>query len=369
MRPVERSGSDEMKRIGVFALPLVLGLVPAWSLQSQTGQTAEQQSQAAEQQSQTAAQQSQTAQQQSQTAQQGKASAQQQSRTAAQQSQTAAQQSQTAAQQAQTAAQQSATSQQQSQTAAQQSQIAAQQTKNAQQGQQQQSQNLPQSDQAYTAEVKAKQADRLHNSRDVLNTNLTQKLGITKEIMDHAKCAIIIPSVKRAGFVFGVDYGRGTMSCRLGENFDGPWSAPSMISLEGANFGLQIGVQVTDLVLLVMNERGVNSLLSTKSKLGVDGSVAGGPFGRSITAVTDLGMRAKMVAFSRTGGAYLGAVLNGSTLRPDNTGNTALYGRELTARQIVRSGEVPVPPAGRPLIQTLDQTKVAAATPPSASSK
>lgn len=351
-----------MKRICVFALPLVLGLIPAWGLQSQQNPTAEQQSQAAEQQSQTAAQQSQTAEQQSQTAQRGKAAAQQQSRTAQQQSQTAAQQSQTAAQQAQTAAQQSQTAQQQSQTAAQQSQIAAQQVQHAQQGQQQQ-QN-PQSDQAYMAEVKAKQADRLHNSRDVLNTNLTQKLGITKEIMDHAKCAIVIPSVKRAGFIFGVDYGRGTMSCRLGENFDGPWSAPSMISLEGANFGLQIGVQVTDLVLLVMNERGVNSLLSTKSKLGVDASAAGGPFGRVFVAATDMGMRAKMLAFSRTGGAYLGAVLNGSTLRPDNNGNTALYGRELTARQIVRSGEVPVPPAGRPLIQTLDQTKVAAVAPP-----
>jgi lipid-binding SYLF domain-containing protein len=140
-----------------------------------------------------------------------------------------------------------------------------------------------------------------------------------------------------------------------------------MISLEGANFGLQIGVQSTDLVLLVMNERGVTSLLSTKSKLGADGSYAIGPFGRSITATTDMGMKAKMLAFSRTGGVYLGAVLNGSTLRPDNNGNTALYGRELTATQIVRSGEVPVPPAGRPLIQTLDQTTMAAVAPPSAS--
>jgi SH3 domain-containing YSC84-like protein 1 len=314
-----------MKRICVFALLLALGCIPVWSMQSK--------SEAAQQ-------------------------------TAAQQSQTAAQQSQTAAQQSQTAAQQS-------QTAAQQSQIAAQQqAKAAQQGQVGQAGPASQaaSDQAYEAEVKAKQADRLHSSRDVLNTNLTQKLGISKAVIDNAKCVIVIPSLKRAGFVFGVDYGKGSMSCRLGENFNGPWSAPSMISLEGANFGLQIGVQVTDLVLLVMNERGVNSLLSTKSKLGVDGSVAAGPFGRSMVAATDMGMRAKILAFSRTGGAYLGAVLNGSTLRPDNTGNAALYGRELTARQIVRSGEVPVPPAGRPLIQTLDQTIAAAAPTPVATS-
>jgi SH3 domain-containing YSC84-like protein 1 len=340
-----------MKRICVFALLLALGTVPAWS------QEPSQQSGTAQQQSQTAEQQSQTAMQQSQTAQQGKVAAQQQSKTALQQSQTAAQQSQTAAQQSQTA-------QQQSQTAAQQSQIAAQQTQQAHQAQQAQQQGDTKSEQAYQAEVKAKQADRLHSSRDVLNTNLTQKLGITKEIMDHAKCVIVIPSVKRVGFVFGAEYGRGTMSCRLGQDFNGPWSAPSMIALEGGSFGLQIGVQVTDLVLLVMNERGVNSLLTSKSKLGVDGSAAVGPFGRSYVAATDMGMRAKILAFSRSGGAYLGAVLNGSTLRPDNTGNTALYGRELSARDIVRSGEVPVPPAGRPLVQTLDQVKVAAAAPP-----
>jgi lipid-binding SYLF domain-containing protein len=354
-----------MKRIGVLALPLVLGLIPAWSQQSQTGQSAEQQSQAAAQQSQTAEQQSQTAEQQSRTAQQSKAAAQRQSQAAAQQSQTAAQQSQTAAQQSQTAAQQSQTAQQQMQIAQQQAQVAQQQA--AQQAKIAQEQaKLPQSDQAYTAEVKAKQADRLHSSRDVLNSSLTQKLGISKATIDSAKCVIVIPSVKRIGFVFGVDYGRGTMSCRLGQDFNGPWSAPSMIALEGANFGLQIGVQASDLVLFVMNERGVNSLLSSKSKLGVDGSVAAGPFGRGFVAATDMGMKAQLIAFSRNGGVYLGAVLAGSTLRPDNNGNAALYGRELTAKQIVRSGEVPVPPAGRPLIQRLDQTKVAAVEPPPA---
>jgi SH3 domain-containing YSC84-like protein 1 len=309
-----------MKRFCVFALLLAWGLMPAWSLQSQQSQTAQQQSQTAQQQSQTAQQQSQTAQQQSQTAQQ--------------QAQTAQQQAQTAQQQAQTAQQQARM--QQSQAA---------------------------EDQAYMAQVKDKQTDRLHSSRDVLKSTLNQKVGVTKDLVEKAKCVIIIPSVKRAAVAFGFDYGRGTMSCRLGENFNGPWSAPAMYVLEGGNFGLQIGVQVTDLVLLVMNERGVNSLLSSKSKLGVDASFAVGPFGRSAMGATDLGMKADILAFSRTGGAYLGAVLNGSSLRPDNTGNQALYGRELTAKQIVRSGEVPVPPAGRPLIQMLDQTKVVAATP------
>jgi lipid-binding SYLF domain-containing protein len=308
-----------MKRICVLVLPLVLGLVPAWGLQSQT---------------------------------------------AAQQAQTAAQQSQTAAQQSQTAAQQSQTAQQQSQTAAQQSQIAAQQTQHATQQQQQQQQTQAAEQQADLAKSKAKQSDRLHNSTDVLNTALNAKLGITKSLIDNAKCVIVVPSLKRAGFVFGVDYGRGAMSCRLGQDFKGPWSAPAMYAIEGGNFGLQIGVQVTDLVLLVMNERGVNSLLSTKSKLGVDASVAGGPFGKSVMGATDMGMRADILAFSKTGGAYLGAVLNGSSLRPDGGANEALYGRELTARQIVRSGEVPVPPPGRPFVQRLDQSTVAAVEEP-----
>lgn len=252
-------------------------------------------------------------------------------------------------------------------------QPAAPQPAQAQPGQPQQA--LPQSseeaaaDAAWMAEVKDKQASRLNSSRDVLNAALKQKVGITKSLVEDAKCVIIIPSVKRAGFIFGIDYGRGAMSCRLGDNFKGPWSAPSMVALEGGNFGLQIGVQVTDLVLLVMNERGVNSLLGSKSKLGVDASYAVGPFGRSAMGATDLGMKADLLAFSRTGGAYLGAVLNGSSLRPDGTGNRALYGRELKAQEIVRSGEVVVPPAGMPLIQTLDQLKTVAAAPSGATNK
>ena len=218
-------------------------------------------------------------------------------------------------------------------------------------------------DKAYWAEAKDKQVSRLNSSTDTLKVVLTGKF-IGKDLIDNAKCVIVIPSVKRVGFIAGIEYGRGAMTCRLGNNYKGPWSAPSMVALEGGTFGLQIGVQVSDLILVVMNERGVNSLLGSKSKLGVDASVAAGPFGRSAMAATDMGMRADILAFSRTGGAYLGAVLNGSSLRPDGNGNTALYGRELTSKQIVRSGEVPVPAAGRPLVQMLDQTTVAAATPP-----
>ena len=245
----------------------------------------------------------------------------------------------------------------------QQTQAQAQQAQDQQAQTQAQTQTQSAADREWMAEVKDKQVGRLSSSTDTLKSVLNGKY-LGKGLIDNAKCVIVIPSVKRVGFIAGVEYGRGAMTCRLGQNYKGPWSAPSMIALEGGTFGLQIGVQVSDLILVVMNERGVNSLLGSKSKLGVDASVAAGPFGRSAMAATDMGMKADILAFSRTGGAYLGAVLNGSSLRPDNTGNSALYGRDLTSKQIVRSGEVPVPAAGRPLVQMLDQTTVAAATPP-----
>jgi lipid-binding SYLF domain-containing protein len=313
----EQSRSDAMKYICAFALFLVLGAAAAWSQESQGNTQQQDQTQP------TQAQPSQTqpAQTQPATAEPSQAQPAQTQPATAPPAQTQPTQAQQSAAQAQAA-----------------------------------------EERAYMAEVKDKQTARLAASRDVMKNVLTGKYA-GKGMVEKAKCVIVIPSVKRAGFIFGIDYGKGTMSCRLGDNFNGPYSAPSMISLEGGNFGLQIGVQVSDLVLLVMNERGVNSLLGSKSKLGVDASVAGGPFGRSIMGATDMGMKADIVAFSKTGGAYLGAVLNGSTLRPDNTGNHALYGRELTSKQIVRSGEVPVPPSGRPLIQILDQSKVVAAGP------
>jgi len=213
------------------------------------------------------------------------------------------------------------------------------------------------------AEEREKAADRLHEAREVLKTALNEKTGISKNLTEKAKCVVVIPSVKKFAIGFGVNYGRGCMTCRLGENFDGPWSAPSMTALEGGNFGLQIGLQAKDLVLLVLNERGVNSLLKSKVKLGGDVSVAAGPIGRTAEAATDLGMRAQILAYSHTGGVFAGVALDGSTLRPDNTSNDALYGRELTAREIVRSGEVPVPADARPLIQMLDQYKESAASP------
>lgn len=209
--------------------------------------------------------------------------------------------------------------------------------------------------------VREKVQNRLHESRGVVRDLQSMKLGIPNALLQKAKCVIVIPGVKKAAFGVGVKYGRGVMSCRLGEDYTGPWSAPAMYALEGGNIGLQIGLQGTDFVLLVMNARGVDSLLGTKAKLGGDASLAAGPVGRNMEASTDLAMRAKILAYSHSHGLFAGVSLDGSTLRPDNFANHVLYGREITARQIVRRGDVVVPVDGAPLIQLLDESvKIAA---------
>lgn len=205
-------------------------------------------------------------------------------------------------------------------------------------------------------EIRKKDDERLRESRAVLKELLSGKVKAANSLLEQSKCVIVIPSVKKAATVFGVKYGRGVMSCRLGEDFRGPWSPPSMYALEGGNFGLQIGLQATDLVLMVMNDRGVDSLLGSKAKLGGDMSVAAGPVGRTAEASTDLAMRAKILAYSRAHGIFAGISLDGSTLRPDDHANEALYGRTISARTIVRQGEVRVPHDAVPLIRLLDES-------------
>src|SRR5262249_31746844 len=209
-------------------------------------------------------------------------------------------------------------------------------------------------DQEDRANIREKVQTRLRDSRVILREMTTGRMPIPNALLQKARCVIIVPSVKKAAFAFGVNYGRGVMTCRLGQDFNGPWSAPAMYAIEGGNFGLQIGLQGTDLVLLVMNDRGVDSLLGTKFKVGGDASLAAGPIGRHIQASTDAAMRAKIVAFSRAHGLFAGVSLDGSTLRPDNRANQVLYGRVISARQIVRQGDVVVSRDGAPLIRLLD---------------
>ncbi len=216
------------------------------------------------------------------------------------------------------------------------------------------------------AEVKEKQVERLDDSKEVLKDLLYGRLNVPKSLVEKSKCVIVIPGVKKLAFVVGMGYGKGAMTCRTGENFDREWSAPAMYMLAGGNFGFQAGVQSADLVLLVMNDRGVNSLLKSKIKLGGDVTVAAGPLGRSFQAATDLPFTAEILSYSRTHGVFAGAAIDGSTLRPDQDGNAVLYGDNVTAKEIVRSGTVPIPRDAKPMIQILEQLSAvaSAAEPP-----
>jgi len=198
-----------------------------------------------------------------------------------------------------------------------------------------------------------KDEDRLRNGGTVLKEILDVPDDIPHDLLDKADCVVVFPSVLKAAFIFGGSYGRGAMSCRRGEDFKGSWGAPTMMALEGGSFGLQIGGEATDFVLL-MNERGARGILASKVKLGADASVAAGPVGRTASAETDATLRADILSYSRARGAFAGISLEGSTIRPDNGANRQIYGRKLPARQIVLSGQIAIPPAAERMISTLD---------------
>jgi lipid-binding SYLF domain-containing protein len=202
-----------------------------------------------------------------------------------------------------------------------------------------------------------KEDQRLQDSYTVLKEILaTPDNGIPRDLLDKSECVIVFPSVKKAAFVVGASYGRGVITCRSGQDLRGPWSTPAMFALEGGSVGFQIGGQATDFVLLVMNEAGANSVMSSKVKLGADASIAAGPVGRATSAETDVVMKAEILSWSRSRGVFAGISLEGSTLRSDNGANKAVYGKDLTAREIVRQGEVKPTEAGKPLVDLLDKT-------------
>jgi len=179
--------------------------------------------------------------------------------------------------------------------------------------------------------------------------------NIPQDLIDKARCVIVFPSVVKAAFVVGGSYGRGTMVCRTGSDFTGPWGAPAMMALEAGSVGFQIGGQATDFVILVMNNRGVDSLLHSKVKLGADASIAAGPKGRDAQASTDVTLRAEMLSYSRSRGAFAGVSLEGSTLRPDEDANRRLYGRDTTASHIITEGKIEAPASAHDLLATLQK--------------
>jgi lipid-binding SYLF domain-containing protein len=200
-----------------------------------------------------------------------------------------------------------------------------------------------------------KETDRLDNCGMVIKEVMDIPDNIPEDLIDKADCIIVFPSVLKAAFIVGGSYGRGAMTCRSGEHFTGPWSAPTMMALEGGSVGLQLGGQATDFVLLVMNPRGAHSILSSKVKLGGDASVAAGPVGRTANASTDVTMRAEVLSYSRNRGLFAGLSLEGSTVRPDNDANERIYGKKVEAESIVFKGAVAVPSAAQKMVAYLNQ--------------
>lgn len=208
---------------------------------------------------------------------------------------------------------------------------------------------------AAPAFAQKKEQERLQEAGTVMKEILNIPEGIPQNILNKAKCVVVFPSVLKFAIGIGGSYGRGAITCRTGKNHTGPWSAPAMMALEGGNIGIQLGGQATDFVLLVMNDRGADSVLSSKVKLGADAAAAAGPKGRDAAAATDIIMRAEILSYSRSRGLFAGVSLEGSTLRSDGGANKNLYGKSLDARDIVQGGKVGTPPAGRALIGALSQ--------------
>ncbi len=200
-----------------------------------------------------------------------------------------------------------------------------------------------------------RETDRLENSGEVLSEILDIPDNIPQDLLDKAECVVVFPSVLKFAIGFGGSYGRGAMICRSGEHFTGPWGAPSMTALEGGSFGMQLGGQATDFVLLIMNPRGANAILASKVKLGADMAAAAGPKGRDATAATDVTMRAEILSYSRSRGLFAGISLEGSTLRPDNDANEKIYGKKVSAESIIRHGAVPIPHSAQKLVALLQK--------------
>jgi lipid-binding SYLF domain-containing protein len=198
--------------------------------------------------------------------------------------------------------------------------------------------------------------NRIRNAGKVMVEINNVPDDIPKDLLDKAECVIVLPSVMKFAIGFGGSYGRGVMTCRSAKDFSGHWSAPSMMALEGGSFGLQLGGQATDFVLLVMNQRGADSILTSQVKLGGDMAAAAGPKGSSAAASTDVTMRAEILSYSRSRGLFAGISLEGSTLRPDNDGNERLYGKGTTAKDIVINSTIRPPASAKLLLATLNKT-------------
>jgi len=195
--------------------------------------------------------------------------------------------------------------------------------------------------------------ERLADAKTVFEEIMaTPDKGIPRDLLSKAHCVVIVPSVKRGGFVVGAQYGVGVAMCRQPQGSG--WTGPSTVRIEGGSIGLQIGGGETDVVMMVMNESGANKLMKSEFTLGGEGAVMAGPVGRSASAETDAYIRAEILSYSRSRGLFAGIVLKGATLRSDDSDNKKLYGKEVRHEDILR-GRLPAPAGAAPLIQTLNK--------------
>lgn len=207
---------------------------------------------------------------------------------------------------------------------------------------------------AIFADDAAENAKRIQESATVLHEIMDAKdQTIPGDLLSKARCVGIVPNLKRAGFIVGGQFGKGVLTCRAAAAGASGWSAPSIVRIEGGSIGAQIGAGETDVVFVVMNDRGMDKLMSDKFTIGGDASVMAGPVGRSATAATDAQLHAEILSYSRSRGAFAGVALNGATLRPDNDDNEKLYGRKVTQREIL-DGKVMPPASAKPLYDALN---------------
>jgi SH3 domain-containing YSC84-like protein 1 len=208
---------------------------------------------------------------------------------------------------------------------------------------------------AVFATTDEREQERVRDAGQVMKEILNIPDDIPQDLLDKAECLVILPSVKKGAFGVGASYGRGVMICRSGPHYTGPWGPPALYALEGVSIGFQLGGQATDFVLLVMNPAGARSLLSSKVKLGADASAAAGPKGRTAEGATDVVMTAEILSYSRNKGLFAGVSLEGSTLRSDGNANEKLYGRRLTAKEIIAQHKVGIPQCAGELVSLLDK--------------
>jgi lipid-binding SYLF domain-containing protein len=203
---------------------------------------------------------------------------------------------------------------------------------------------------AALADVSSSEAKRLGDAATVVSElRSAPDKGIPEDLWNKAECVAVVPGVKKAAFIIGGEFGKGVLSCRTGQN----WSAPIFLELQKGSAGFQIGAEQVDLVLLIMNRRGVDKLLDNKVTLGADASVAAGPVGRAASAATDAKLTAEMLAYSRAKGAFAGINLSGGVMRPDKDANEHAYGPSVTARDVLFKNDVPPPAAAQAFLRTL----------------